>query len=55
MSKFVTAIARLFGSDRPARRVGRAPVTLRDPAWLIRSSGWAPVAAVRGPEPSERP
>ena len=56
MFYLVAAITRLFGRDRPIQRAveDRKPVTLRDPAWLIRSSGWAPVAAVRGAEPSER-
>ena len=56
MSKIVAAVSRLFGTERPASRAthDQTPVTLRDPAWLIRSSGWAPVAAVRGAEPFDR-
>jgi hypothetical protein len=54
MSRLIAAIARLFarGARSPAGGEGRrpAPVTLRDPAWLVRSSGWAPVWAGRGAE-----
>ena len=56
MSKIVAAFRRLFGKERPAShgKHDQTRVTLRDPAWLIRSSGWAPVAAVRGAEPFDR-
>lgn len=54
MSKLISSVARLFRMghrDAPMEGTGRAqaPVTLRDPAWLVRSSGWAPVMAARGP------
>ena len=51
MKKLLESMSRLMGHDprirAPARaRANARPVTLRDPAWLVRSSGWAPVGAI---------
>ena len=49
MSEFVARIAALLGREShhagESRATESAPVTLRDPAWLVRASGWAPVHA----------
>ena len=50
MSKFIAGIARFFRPVRSSPSAGRAELTLRDPAWLVRSSGWAAVPALAARE-----